>query len=287
MLLTRLLIALLPIFLLTACNSASLLNSAVPSGSYSTEADIAYGDDSRQRMDIYVPDERPLKQQVIVFVYGGSWDQGDKQEFEFVGQAFARLGYITLIPNYRLYPEVEFPDFIDDVAMAIAALPQHMPESCPAARDIILMGHSAGAHTAALLAADPEYLKQQDAADVHISALIGLSGPYDLPLEHERVKDKFTKVDGDEANPIALAHENMPPTLLIHGESDKVAKPEHAEKFQHRLQELEVPVTVHTYSRRRHVDLIASLASPLRFWTPAYDDIQEFLAHQGLNEDCP
>ncbi|RUO26512.1 alpha/beta hydrolase [Aliidiomarina minuta] len=281
-----LLIATTSAFLLSACSGTSLLNSVVPSGSYNVNDAIVYGEHNRQRMDIYLPDEKPHKQQVMVFIYGGSWEQGDKSDFEFIGQAFARLGYITLIPNYRIYPEVEFPDFINDVAMALSTLPQHMPGGCPSGHEIIIMGHSAGAHSAALLAADPRYLKNNAASDVHISALIGLSGPYDLPLNHERVRDKFTQVKGDEANAIALAHENMPATLLIHGESDSVAEPEHAHKFKAQLQQLEVPVTLHTYSRRRHVDLIASLASPLRFWTPAYNDIQQFLQEHGLNGDC-
>lgn len=282
----QLLIIITSAFLLSACSGTSLLNTVVPSGSYNVDEAIAYGDNQRQRVDLYLPDEKPYKQQVIVFVFGGSWEEGDKSDFEFVGQAFARLGYLTLIPNYRVYPEVEFPEFINDVAMALSALPQQLPASCPSGYDVILMGHSAGAHSAALLAADRSYLENNSASDIHISALIGLSGPYDLPLEHERVRDKFTRVKGDEANAIALAHDQMPPTLLIHGEADSVAEPQHAEKFEARLQALNVPVTLHTYARRRHVDLIASLASPLRFWTPAYHDIQQFLQQHGLDQEC-
>lgn len=277
----------------TACSPTSALNTVVPSGSYEQHQDIAYADDPRQQMDIYLPTQTPHKSTVVVFVYGGSWEEGDKQDFEFIGQAFARLGYVTVIPNYRLYPQVEFPDFVDDIALALTTLPSKLDayDICPSGREIILAGHSAGAHTAALIATDHQYLQRQqingaDSNDVELSALIGLAGPYDLPLEHERVRDKFTNVEGDEANPIALATSQAPPTLLIHGESDTVAKPEHAVKFAERLSELGVYAELHTYSRRRHVDLVASLASPLRFWTPAYDDIQAFLNEQNLNTQC-
>ncbi|WP_194756682.1 alpha/beta hydrolase [Aliidiomarina indica] len=279
------------ILLLVACQPTRVLNTVVPSGSYDLLSDVAYGDHDRQRMDIYVPTQDNVKQRVIVFVYGGAWDQGDKKEFEFVGQAFARLGYVTLVPNYRLYPDVEFPDFIQDVADSIAALPdaieQHQGRVCSAGNDIVLMGHSAGAHTAAMLAVEPRYFANANATNLTISALIGLSGPYDLPLEHERVKDKFTTVEGDEANPVALAHADMPPTLLLHGEQDTVAEPAHTDKFASRLRELGVPVDVHTYDRARHVALVASLASPLRFWTPAYNDIQSFLTNHQLDTPCP
>lgn len=281
--------------LLAACSPTSALNTVVPSGSYHKVDDIAYGEHARQTMDVYLPSDGPLKQAVMVFVYGGSWEDGDKQDFEFIGQAFARLGYVTVVPNYRVYPDVEFPDFIHDIAKALAILPeqferadilQHLPEQqCVSGRQVILAGHSAGAHTAALIATDPQYLAEQQ-AEVELLALIGLAGPYDLPLEHERVKDKFTRVEGDEANPIALATSDTPPTLLIHGESDSVAKPEHAERFATTLRELGVEATLHVYPRRRHVDLVASLASPLRFWTPAYGDIQDFLESQGLDRTC-
>lgn len=290
--------AIVAAFLLVACSPTSVLNTVVPSGSYTLVEDMPYADAERQRMDLYLPNTDEIKPQVVMFIYGGSWEEGDKQDFSFIGQAFARLGYVTVIPNYRLYPEVEFPAFIVDVAKAIAELPaslqqdtvrQHLSfdaQHCISGQQIILAGHSAGAHTAALLATDLTYLNEQGVDAEVLTALIGLAGPYDLPLEHERVEDKFTRVEGDEANPIALAHERVPPTLLIHGESDTVAKPEHAERFAERLRQLGVEVTLHTYPRRRHVDLVASLASPLRFWTPAYSDIQDFLTAQGLTQKC-
>ncbi|MCC5854131.1 MAG: alpha/beta hydrolase [Idiomarina sp.] len=267
---------------LAACQPTRVLNTVTPSGSYDRVKDIAYGADARQKFDLYLPTSTDQRPAVVVFVYGGAWDQGSKDQFEFVGQAFARLGYTTVIPNYRLYPDVEFPAFIDDVASAISAFPEHLHEDCPSGREIILVGHSAGAHTAALLLADTQYFERHRVNPSHIKAFIGMSGPYDLPLEHERVKEKFSQVEGDEANPVALAHGDMPVTLLIHGESDTIAKPEHSEKFQARLEALGVQVTSHYYRRTRHADVVASLASPLRFWTPAYDDIQTFLVQEGF-----
>ncbi|EGN75454.1 esterase/lipase [Idiomarina sp. A28L] len=279
-------VILLLVALLSACQPLTVLNSVVPAGAYSLESDIDYGSDARQSMDLYLPADGHYNEHVLVFVYGGAWDQGSKEQFEFVGQAFARLGYITLIPNYRLYPDAEFPAFVSDVAMAIGEMRNHLPKSCNLGSSIILAGHSAGAHTAALLAADNQYLNQNNAGDIEIAALLALSGPYDLPLDHERVREKFGQVEGNEANPIALATANMPPTLLIHGEADTVAEPAHAEKFQARLEELGVPVTMHLYSSTRHASVVASLASPLRFLTPVYADIQAYLEERELNQRC-
>ncbi|RUO33375.1 alpha/beta hydrolase [Aliidiomarina soli] len=270
--------------LLTGCSGSAVLNALTPDGSYNLES-VPYGDHSRQQMDIYYPDDPQQRQKVVVFVYGGAWERGDKADFEFIGQAFARLGYITVIPDYRLYPEVEFPAFIDDVAKAVSQLEGAISASCPSAQSVILAGHSAGAHSAALVAADPQYLQAQGYSG-RIGGAILMSGPYDLPLDHSRVADKFSQANGNQANPVALAGASMPSTLLLHGRADSVADPEHSERFAQRLAELGVPSQLHIYPRTRHVDLIASLGSPLRFLTPAYGDIQRFLSEQHLDDWC-
>mgnify|MGYP001179298479 CR=1 FL=1 len=266
------LVALLVIVALvtTGCQPTRVLNAVTPSGTYTLERDVAYGDNPRQRFDIYHPTDKQHSA-VVVFVYGGAWEEGNKEDFEFIGQAFTRLGYTTLIPDYRVFPEVEFPDFIDDVAVAMTTFSSHQNRTV----EFILVGHSAGAHSAAMLATDRRYLGE---LQEQIIALIGLSGPYDLPLEHERVGEKFTRVDGNEANPIELASAAHPPTLLLHGQADTVAKPAHSERYAERLQKLDVAVETHFYPRIRHVDMVASLASPLRFWSSAYTDIEAYLA---------
>jgi acetyl esterase/lipase len=286
-------ITLLGLLVITACSPTRALNAVVPSNSYTVQQDVAYLPElahPRQTMDIYIPAQTPHKQNIVVFLYGGGWDDGNKADFEFIGQAFARLGYVTVIPNYRLFPEVEFPAFIEDAAAAVQAIPNHVSSACDAfseiERELILIGHSAGAHSAAMLVAEPSFLSDS----LPIAALIGLSGPYDLPLDHERVGEKFSQVQGDEANPVALIAKlepsNLPPTLLLHGEADTIAKPAHSESFATELNALGVPTTLKLYPSRRHVALVASLASPLRFWTPAYEDIQMFLTEQQLDSDC-
>lgn len=149
------------------------------------------------------------------------------------------------------------------------------------------MGHSAGGHTAALLATDPQYLARNDGDAVKLSALIGLAAPYELPLEHELVVDKFTSVVAPEqVNPIALASADTPPSLLLHGAADTTVHQYHAERFSARLKELGVPVTQHIYPRAQHVSLLAGVARVLRFLNPAARDIETFLVDQGLATLC-
>lgn len=270
-----------------ACQPVKLLNGVTPRSAFNVERDLAYGPEHRQTMDIYLPKQRPWRSAVLVFVHGGAWETGGKEDFLFVGQTFARLGYVTVIPNYRLYPEVEFPDFVDDIALALARLDERMPEACPDGRQVILMGHSAGGHTAALLATDPKYLARNQGGGVEVGALIGLAVPYELPLEHELVVDKFTTVTVPaEVNPIVLASADTPPSLLLHGGADTTVHQYHVERFSARLEELGVPVTQHIYPRAQHVSLLAGVARVLRFLNPAARDIEAFLVAQGLTHTC-
>src|SRR5690625_862424 len=97
-------------FLVVGCQPVKVLNGVTPRSGFNLQRDLAYGSEARQTMDIYLPTKRPWRSAVLVFVHGGAWETGAKEDFLFVGQTFARLGYVTVIPNYRLYPEVEFPD---------------------------------------------------------------------------------------------------------------------------------------------------------------------------------
>lgn len=283
---------------LGACRSTTLINALTPRGDFDLKKNISYGEDPRQQLDIYTPTARPMKSAIVVFVHGGSWADGDKKHYLFVGQAFAEMGYLTVIPNYRLYPQVKFPDFIDDIALAIARLKDLLPQNtCPNERNIILVGHSAGAHSVAMLATDPQYLQRnnidtdagnngEDPRSI-IATWVGLAGPYNLPLDHPMVVDKFTTVTNNvDANPVNLATAAVPPALLLHGEEDETAYPKHTRELTARLQQLGVPVVTHFYPTTNHTKLVGGLAKNLRFLNPVYKDIESYLAAMGLDELC-
>ncbi|MGB5252022.1 MAG: alpha/beta hydrolase [Sedimenticolaceae bacterium] len=272
---------------LTGCQPTFVLNQLTPRDVFVVQRDLAYGPDPRHRLDLYLPSTRTRNKAVVVFIHGGSWDSGDKDQYLFVGHAFASLGYITAIPNYRLYPQVQFPDFIDDVALAVASLELVLrAEVCAGRLELILAGHSAGAHTAAMLATDQKYLARNQ-ANVEIRAFIGLAGPYDLPLDDPGVIGKFDNLTHDlEANPLALASAATPQTLLIHGDADTTVGPHHTQRLKARLEQLGVPTTVRIYPGTNHTRVVGSLASSLRFLNPALDDIKHFLHEAELDRDC-
>ena len=183
-----------------------LLNALVPEDGYRVERDLAYGDDPRQRLDVYVPDGLAGPAPVALFFYGGRWQAGDKDQFQFVGQALASRGFVTVIPDYRRHPEVGFPRFVEDGAAAIAWVRDHGAELGGDPEAIHLLGHSAGAHIAALLALDHDYLAAAGVAPDAIRSFVGLAGPYDfLPLDDPTLELIFAVEDLAATQPITFA----------------------------------------------------------------------------------
>ncbi|MEO7207631.1 MAG: alpha/beta hydrolase [Steroidobacteraceae bacterium] len=139
-------------------------------------ANLAYGTDARQKLDIYVP-RVAVNRPAVIFWYGGSWQEGSKSDYRFVGTALAKLGFVAVLPDYRLYPQVTFPRFDEGGARAIAWVEQHVQEFGGDPERIVLMGHSAGGHTAAFLALNHAFLEAFGANSTDIVGLVGLSGP--------------------------------------------------------------------------------------------------------------
>ena len=185
--------------LLAACSGPTLLNALIPHSGYSIKTNISYGNHPRQQLDIYRPDSLTANTPVIVFFYGGSWQKGSKDDYRFVGQAFAAKGYITVIADYRLYPEVRFPAFVQDGAEALAWIHQNIAEYGGNAQQIFVAGHSAGAYIAVMLGTGSEYTPHLDG----IKGIIGIAGPYDfLPFTDPAIKDIFSQVADQKTQPI-------------------------------------------------------------------------------------
>src|SRR5690348_7936426 len=168
---------------LGGCSPAALLNTTVPRSGYRLQSDIAYGPLARQKLDLYVPEVPRPDGKSVIFFYGGSWDSGAKGDYLFVAQALASRGVTTIIADYRLYPEVRFPVFVEDAAKATRWAGDRVGLS-----KLFVMGHSAGAHIALMLAVDTPYLARAGVDRMKIAGVIGLSGPYDfLPLKSAKL----------------------------------------------------------------------------------------------------
>jgi acetyl esterase/lipase len=256
-----------------------IVNSLVPKDGYHKHAGLSYGAQRRQRLDIFVPtgDARDLP--VVVFFYGGSWQSGRRQDYLFVAQALTARGCIAVIPDYRVYPEVRFPTFIEDGASVVSWVRSNANGFGGDIDRLFLMGHSAGAYIAAMLALNPGYLKQVGMTTRELRGFVGLAGPYDfLPLKSPRLKKIFGGADGiPETQPVNFARAQAPPALLLHGASDKLVGCHNTEHLAQRLREAGGRVVAKIYPGMKHIRLLIALATPFQNGEPVMADIAQFI----------
>jgi acetyl esterase/lipase len=274
--------------LATGCGRLEFMAANVPAvfGDYRRHADIAYSAHQQHRLDVYVPDgasatPRPL----VVFWHGGRWRFGDKADYRFVGAALAELGYVAVLPNYRHYPDVKMPGFMDDAARAGEWAAAHGGEFGADVQRLYLMGHSAGAHLAALVTLDPRYFAAAGRPGPPIAGVIGLSGPYDfLPLLEPDVQDMFGPPQNyPDSQPINFVRSDAPPMLLVHGLMDDTVRPKNSQNFAAALRARGVPVTLKLYPKVEHADTVAALSLPARGRAPTLADIEAFVRQPRLS----
>ncbi len=267
------------IFLLTGCSSTQFLlaNGPTTFDRVDRHADLPYGQDPRQRLDVYSP-RQAMNRPVVIFWYGGSWVKGKKSNYRFVGTTLAERGFVTVLPDYRLYPQVHFPAFDEDGARAVAWVERHAREFGGDPHRIVLMGHSAGGHTAAFLAFNHEFLRKFGADPDAIAGLVGLSGTYVLVPETDTERATFpppyTEADWQ---PIRFVDAHSPPTLLIHGTDDKEVLPREAVELRDVMIRNHRRVELNLYPNRGHGDTVASFAPVAHWRTPALRDTIAFI----------
>jgi acetyl esterase/lipase len=259
--------------LCSGCSAFDLANAFVPSDTYERTAGIAYGTHERHRLDVYRPVQPHDKAAVVVFFYGGNWSSGNRGGYRFVGEALASHGITVVIPDYRLYPEVRFPDFLADCAAAVRWTTDHEGQR------IFLMGHSAGAYNAAMLALDAEYLRAARVEHPAIKGWIGLAGPYDfLPLTGAITRAVFGYPDTSiRTQPIHFVSEDDPPALLVTGSADETVNPGNTARLAARLRASGVAVREIVYPDVGHVRLLGAMSTPLRGTPPVVEDVVRFI----------
>jgi len=269
------------IMAIAGCSGVDAINALVPRSGYAIEKDVAYGPDARQRFDLYVPEGATGSAPVAVFFYGGGWTGGKKADYLFAGQALAERGYVVAIPDYRLYPQVRFPAVLEDSAAAVAAIRTHVAARNLGRGPVALVGHSAGAYNAAMLALDPQWL---DAVGVDrckdISAVVGLAGPYNfLPLKGRSLAAIFgDAVPVEKTQPIEFAKTKAPPMLLLAGRNDGIVSPRNATSLASAIEQAGGRAETKLYDNIGHADIVAAFARPFRGVPPSLDDLDRFLA---------
>lgn len=265
-----------------ACSQSKLLliNTLASWDDYTRVADIAYGSQPLQSLDLYTPNAALNKRATVIFFYGGCWGGCEffpKEDYRFVAQALTTQGYSVIIPNYRHYPEVKFATIMQDTAAVVNWTIAHNDQNGHSLEPIFLMGHSAGAHLAAMLTFNEAYLKSESYR--HIKGFIGLAGPYDfLPMTDEYQKIVF----GPEQNypatqPVNFVTGNEPPVLLLYGQQDETVKPKNLASLRQKVEQVGGCVETHEYPDLDHAFLLGALALPFQQQEPVLKDVLRFL----------
>lgn len=242
--------------------------SAIPFGSH------------RQTLDVWRPvGPSACQYPVLIFWYGGGWVSGSRRDYSFAARAFARAGFVVVMPDYRKVPAVRFPAFVRDGAQAVRWVRDHIEDYGGDAGRIALAGHSAGAYTAVMLALDQQWLRAEGVDPALVKASIGLSGPYDFhPFTSQRAIDAMHGVaDPGVTQPINFVRGDAPPMLLITSDGDSVVRPRNAISLAAQLRAAGAKVELRQYPKLRHEEIAMALSRPFRGLGPALADAIAFL----------
>ena len=255
--------------------------------------DIAYGDDALQNLDIYYPKDlaEALRQSdsgavshdypMVVFVHGGSWQSGNKDDYAFVGESLAQAGYVTAVINYRKAPEHVYPDYVQDTAQAIAWSHEHAANYYADADRLAVVGHSAGAFNAVAAIADKKFLAPYGMQPTDIRAVVGIAGPYSYDFREYPTAVAFPSgATPDEVMPDRHITGAQPPYLLLTAGNDKTVYPQNAINMQKALLEHGVDVETGVIDGASHATSIGAFASPLRWLNDSRAQVLNYLQPQ-------
>ncbi len=265
-----------------AIHATATLNAIASVNSRRVDAAVPYGPLQRQRLDVYKPSSAapaggfPL----VVFFYGGSWNRGERADYQFVGEALASRGVIALLADYRLYPEVRYPDFLSDCALALAYGLREAARLGGDPRRVFVMGHSAGAYNAAMLALDAKRLAPTGHSPDELAGWIGLAGPYDfLPMKNPDTRPVFFHPNYPSGTqPLDYASKQTPRSFLGAAAEDSFVNPQrNTVGLASRLRDAGAAVEMKLYPRVNHLTLVAALAWPMAWLAPVLDDVVDFI----------
>lgn len=282
----RVLLVLVAAFATTGCTTVTLAIANAPAafGDYQVRRNIPYSKGAAaaskaQKLDVYVPPAVMGPRPVVIFVHGGGWTSGSKGQYRFVAEALSTRGYVVVIPAYRLYPQARFPGFVEDAAQAVAWTRDHIAEFGGDPEQLFLMGHSAGAHIAAMLTYDEHFLRAAGVEPSAVAGFIGLAGAYDfLPFQWSYMNDVFAPPESyGNSQPINFVDGTEPRTFLLHGLADRTVAPSNSKQLAARIRARGGRVQEHYYEGMSHGGVLATMSVYFRKNRTVLQEIGEFI----------
>lgn len=240
---------------------------------------VRYGPDPAQHLDVWTPEQQAKALPVLVFIHGGGWHSGSPGEYRFIGRHYARKGYVTVVLGYRLTPGGEFPAMLEDSAKGLAWVRANIAAQGGDPGQVFVMGHSAGAYNAVMLALDPKWLAQEDVPPDFVKGVVGLAGPYDFyPFTSKSTQSAFGAVaDPQATQPIRFARAGAPPLLLASGDADETVRPRNSLVLAKALTAAGNPNQAVLFKDMGHAGIIMKLAAPFDRDRRVDDAVDAFL----------
>ena len=265
------------LYLYSPPKGLDVLNSLYPGdrGVVRVASGVRFKPGPRGRLDVWALPRTDQRRPVLVFFYGGGWAKGAREEYGFVAKAYAARGFVVVVPDYRLVPEVRFPSFLEDAAAAVRWTQDNIARHGGDPSRVVLAGHSAGAYLAVMLALNPRYLTDAGAKPDVVRAAAGLAGPYDFyPFDKKRSIDAMARApDPLATQPITFARADAPPLWLATGSADTTVRPRNAVRLAARQRKLGSRTTeLRIYEGGSHNDLIMAVSKPFRDKAPVLDE---------------
>lgn len=265
-----------------ACSPLKFAETVFIGQQASRTTDIAYGSNSRQRLDVYRPRVARGQSQVVVFLYGGRWQSGSKHLYHLLGDAFTRRGFVVVVPDYRLYPEVKFPGWVNDAAQAVQWTRKNIHRFGGDSTQMWIVGHSSGAHTAALLALDERYLRDAGLPSDGVKGFISIAGPVDTAWTDADVQTLMgPRESWPSTYPGNFIDATEAPLLLLHGTGDKTVSPRNSTRLAERIRARGGCARVILYRGLGHVEIVVALAVPQLGNSRVVNDAVKFIRERG------
>lgn len=262
---------------ISGCSPLAVINQLGSDAAYTVIENVSYGSDVRQALDIYIPKQAPSGK-VVVFFYGGGWSSGERGDYRFVAQSLTAHGIVVVIADYRLYPDVRFPIFVEDAAAAVGWTFRHIARYQGDPAKLYLIGHSAGGYIVSLLALDSRYLAAQSLRSSQLAGVIGLSSPTDFAATlGARYRPVFTDdAQLEIAQPVRYARADAAPMLLLHGADDALVLPRNSETLARRIQQIGGEARAVIYPDIGHLGTVLAF-SPLWGQSPLLAEMLRFM----------
>jgi len=259
------------------------------------EKDIEYGnaDGHSLQLDLYRPAETPKPAPALLFIHGGAWKKGKRQDYHFYTAAYAKKGYAVATASYRLTDQAPFPAAVQDCKCAVRWLRANAKKYNIDPEQIGVVGGSAGGHLSMMLgySDDPTLEGDSGHKDVssRVNAVVNIYGVYDMTTKIAKESDdvkKFLQGKSYEESPKLYRQssprfhldEKDPPTLILHGTIDEIVPVAQSDRLAAHLKRLNIP---HNYGRLDGWPHTMDIAKPVNDYCQAMMD-RFFATHLPL-----